>query len=66
MTTTIFLRLPAGVAIETEDFVDAEELLDLLGGAGRYLVVSRRTSVRHPDEAELVIPIDNIASIEVR
>ena len=55
-TTNIFLARPAGVRIETYDNVPA----DFLDHARGTLTVTR---VR--DKAIIIIPVDNIASLEI-
>lgn len=60
-TSTIFLRQPSGVAIETADFADEQDALQLLSEPVDFISVNRKR-----DGAVLIIPVDNIASIEVR
>ena len=62
--TTIFLRQPVGVAIHTTDFDTVKQATDavtnaMLGATGILVVES--------DKAKAVmIPVDNIASVEVQ
>lgn len=62
-TSTIFLRQPVGIAIESAWDKPVDEVVQYFDQAldGLLLVVTRRR-----DGARLLIPTDNVASIEVR
>lgn len=63
LLTTIFLRQPVGVAIHTDSFATGAEVLKAVReawlGEGLLVVAS--------DKADMVIiPVENIASVEVQ
>jgi len=60
MRATFFLRQPTGIAIETDEYADYEEVVAELMQQDIIAV----TRVR--DQAIMVIPTDNIASVECK